>query len=169
MIRNKKGDVTDMLVFLVVIFILAIGLFILAFIIPQITDGLEQAGLNSSSEGANAINRLSDVGTVTIQRGFFLLFMGLIASTMITSFFARTHPIFLFLYILVAGMTVFLGVYLGRAYNQMTESSVFAETLASQTLINIVMSNILTIVVAVSALSMIIVFAKFSAGGGQRI
>lgn len=168
-LRNKKGDVTDMLIFIVLIFILAIGLFIFAFIIPQISSGLNDAGLNSSTEGSSAISSLGDFGTITIQRGFFLLFAGLIISTMVTSFFARTHPIFLFLYILILGITVFLGVYLGNAYQDLTEISIFADTLASQTLINIVMNNIITIVIAVGALSMIIVFAKFSTGGGQKI
>ncbi len=168
-LRNKKGDVTDMLVLIVVVFILAIGLFIFAFIIPQIGSGLNDAGLNGTTEGASAITSLSNFGTITIQRGFFLLFVGLIISTMVTSFFARTHPIFLFLYIMILGITVFLGIYLGRAYQDLTEISVFADTLASQTLINIVMNNIITIVIAVGALSMIIVFAKFSTGGGQRI
>lgn len=169
MIRNKKADVTDMLIFLIVLFILVIGLFTLAFIVPEITSGLNAAGLNSSSEGAGAITSLSNFGTITIQRGFFFLFVGLIISTMVTSFFARTHPIFLFLYISVLGVTVFLSVYLGRAYQQFTEISVFAETLSTQGLMNIVMSNIITIVIAVGAMSMIIVFSKFTTGGAQRV
>lgn len=158
-----------MLVFIVVIFILFTGFFIFAYIVPQISDGLKSAGMNTTSEGANAIDSLSDFGTVTIQRGVFLLFAGLIISTMVTSFFARTHPIFLFLYIMILGVTVFLGVYLGRAYNQMTHVEIFADTLASQTLMNIVMNNIITIVIAVGALSMIIVFSKFSTGGVQKL
>ncbi len=166
---NKKGDVTDMLIFIVVVFILAVGLFIFAFVVPQITDGLNDAGLNSSTEGAFAINSLSDFGTITIQRGFLLLFAGLIISTMVTSFFARTHPLFLFLYILILGITVFLGIYLGNAYQQLTDTAIFVDTAASQGLINIVMNNIITIVIAVGALSMIIVFAKFSTGGSQRV
>ncbi len=168
-LKNKKGDITDMLIFIVVVFVLGLGLFIFAYIVPQISSGLNDAGMNSSTEGANAITSLSNFGTVTIQRGFFLLFAGLIISTMVTSFFARTHPIFLFLYILILGITVFLGIYLGNAYQQMTELPIFADTLASQGLINIVMSNIITIVIAVGALSMIIVFSKFTTGGGQRV
>lgn len=166
---NKRGDVTDILIFLVLMFVLSIGFFIIAFVVPQITDGLSEAGLNGTTEGAFAISSLSDFGTVTIQRGFFLLFVGLIIGTMVSSFFARTHPIFLFLYIFMLGITVFVGIYLGRAYNQFSETPVFADTLASQGLINIVMSNIITIIIAVGALSMIIVFAKFTTGGGQRI
>ncbi len=158
-----------MLVFLIVLFILAIGLFIFAFVVPQISDGLGEAGLNQTSEGKGAIDSLSDFGTISIQRGFFLLFAGLIISTMVTSFFARTHPIFLFLYIAVLGVTSFIGVYLGNAYKTFSETPLFAETLATQGLINIVMSNIITITIAVGVLSMVIVFSKFSTGGGQRV
>ncbi len=169
LMKDKRADITDMLIFLIVIFILAIGFFTFAFIIPQISDGLNAGGLNNTSEGASAISSLASFGTVTIQRGFFLLFAGLIIGTMVSSFFARTHPIFLFLYILVLGITVFLAVYLGGAYQDLTETPIFVDTLASQGLINIVMSNIITIVIAVGGSSMIIVFAKFSTGGGQRV
>lgn len=163
---NRKGDVTDILIFLIVMFILVIGFFILAYIVPQVTNGLGEAGLNNSAEGANAINSLSNFGTVGIQRGFFLLFVGLIMSTLITSFFSDTHPIFMFLYIFVLIITVFLGVYLGSAYQQMTSIEVFAQTLETQTIMNAVMNNILSIVIGVGVLSMIIVFAKFSSRGG---
>ncbi len=169
LLKNKKGDVTDMFVFLLVVFIFAIGLFIFAFIVPQITGGLNDAGLNSTSEGAGAIDSLSSFGTITIQRGFFLLFAGFIISTMVTSFFARTHPLFLFLYILVLGITTFLGVYLGNTYQTFSNTPLFADTLATQGLINIVMNNIITITIAVGVLSMIIVFSKFSTGSVQRV
>lgn len=166
---NKRGDVTDMLVLVIVLFILAIGLFIFAFIVPEIADGLNDAGMNSSSEGASAITSMGNFGTVTIQRGFLLLFMGLIASTMITSFFARTHPIFLFLYIFILALSIFIAVYLGDAYQQMISTPIFVDTVASQGLISLIMNHILTITLAVGVLSMIIVFSKFSTGGGQRV
>ncbi len=166
LIKEKRGDLPDMLVWLVSIFILAIGLFIFAFITPTITNALADAGLNDSTEGAQAINSVSDIGTVTIQRGFFFLFVGLSISVMITSFLSRTHPIFLFLYILFLAITIVLGTYLGNAYDQLTRIPVFADTLQSQTLINLVMDNLLIISLAIGALSFIIVFAKFRSGTG---
>lgn len=163
----KKGDITDMLVFVIVLFILAVGLFIFAYTIPTIADGLNDAGLNNSVEGANAITEMSNVGTITIQRGFFLLFMGLMAGTMISAFFVRTHPIFLFLYIIFLAISIFIGTYFGNAYDTLTEIDIFASTLGSQTLINLVMDNLIKITLGVGALSMIIVFAKFSSLGGR--
>lgn len=167
-LKNKKGDVTDSLVLLITITIFAIGFFILAFVIPQITDGLKVADMNSTSEGASAIDQLENLGVVGIQRGFFLLFVGLIISTLISSFLTRTHPIFLFLYIIFLALTVFLGTYLGNVYETVSNTAPLSNILSSQGLITVVMENIITIMIAVGALSMIIVFAKFSSirGGG---
>lgn len=167
---QKKGDLTDIMVFLISVFILAIGLFIFGYVIPTIADGLNDAGMNSSTEGANAIDEMGKIGTVTIQRGFFLLMVGLIMSMMVTSFLTRTHPIFLFLYIFLFGVSIFLGTYLGNAYESFSQTPIFAETLAQQTVINTVMSNLIKITLAAGAISLIIVFAKFSSGraGGAQ-
>ena len=166
--QTKKGDLPDMLIFLVSITVLAIGLFVFAFIIPTISTGLGNAGLNDSAEGIVAVNALSDIGTRVIQNGFFLLFVGLIMGTMISSFLARTHPIFLFLYIIFLGITVFLATYLGNAYETLANTPIFADTLASQSLINLVMNNLVKISLGVGALSMVILFSKFTSGRGRQ-
>ena len=165
-IKRKKGDLPDMLIFMVTVFILAIGLFIFSFIIPEITDGLAEAGLNESSEGFDAIQQVNEIGTVVIQRGFFFLFVGLIIGVMITSFLSSTHPIFFFMYILFLAVTIFIATYFGNAYQQLISNPIFVERMADQTLINVVMDNIVLITLAVGALSFIIIFAKFRSSGG---
>ncbi len=168
--KNKKADVTDMVTFLLLIFIIGVGLFIMVFAIDSIAEGLRTGGLNNTDEGSNAIDELEKFGTVQLQRGFMLFFVGLILSTMISSFLVRVHPIFLFLYILFLILTVFLGTYLANAYDQMRNIPLFADQLANQTLINVVFENMVPILVGVGALSLFIVFAKFSSfiGGRQQ-
>ncbi len=160
--EDKRGDVTDMIIFLISIFTFAIILFIFTFVISEISDGLRTSGMNNTAEGSDAIDQLDDFGVLGIQRGFFLLFIGFIIITLLTSFLVRTHPIFMFLYIFILGLTIFIGTFLGNAYNDMVNNPVFAEQLVSQTLFHLVMDNIVTILLAVGALSMIIVFSKFS-------
>ncbi len=171
MVRYKKGDLPDMLIFLVTTFIFAIGLLIFAFVIPEISSGLISAGMNSTSEGATAIDELTELGVNGMQKGFLFLFTGFIMGLMISSFLVRTHPIFIFLYIIFLGITLFLGTYVGNAFEQVATSSALANTTASNGLITIVMQNIVGITLAVGALSMIIIFAKFSnigSGGGRN-
>ena len=169
-LETKKGDLPDILIFLVSVVILAVGLFVFAFVIPTIANELGNAGLNNSVEGVSAVREMSDIGTQTIQNGFFLIFVGLVMGTMISSFLARTHPIFVFLYIIFLGITIFLATYLGNFYESITEIELFAETLASQSLINLVMNNLVTITLGVGALSMVILFSKFTSGtsGGRQ-
>lgn len=163
--EDKKGDVTDMLIFLILTFTFAVVLFVFSFAVTEISEGLRIGGMNNTIEGSNAIDQLDDFGVLGIQRGYFLLFIGFVISTLLTSFLVRTHPVFMFLYIFILGLTIFIGTFLGNAYDDLISNPIFADQLASQTLINLVMNNVITILVAVGALSMIVVFSKFSSFG----
>ena len=165
MLKGKKGDITDMLALLVTVFVLAVGLFIMAWIIPSITSGLRTANLNNSVEGTSAINTLNDFGINGIQRGFFWLFIGLCISVLISSFYIDTHPVWLFLYIIFLGITVLIGTYLGNTYQSMLSISAFDGF--QQGYITLVMSHIVQIMIGVGAVSFIIIFGKFAFFGGS--
>ena len=70
LINSKKGELTDILIFVITMFILAVGLLIMIFVIPNISNGLRTAGLNNSAEGINALNSFDEIGTGTINNGF---------------------------------------------------------------------------------------------------
>jgi len=161
-LKSKKGDLPDMLIFIVTLFVFAIGLLVMAYVIPAISNGLGTAGLNESDGGYDAIEELNELGVNGLQKGFFFLMVGLIMSTMITSFLTRSHPIFLFMYIFFLGITLFLGAYLGNAFEQFASSPVLVDTLGTQGMISVVMQHIVLITLIAGALSMIIMFAKFS-------
>lgn len=171
MLEFKKGDLPDMLIFVLTIFIFAIGLLIFAFVIPQIADGLDTAGMNNT-QAQDTVAELTELGVNGMQKGFLFLFTGFVMGLMISSFLVRTHPIFIFMYVIFLGLTVFLGTFIGNAFEQVATSPALAATAADQTLITIVMQNIVLISLAVGALSMIIIFAKFSgfgSSGGSQI
>jgi len=168
MIKSKKAQITDMLIWVITIFILAVGLFIIMYIIPQISQGLRIAGLNNSVQGSNAINAMDTFSSHTINNGFLMLFVGLIISILITSFLVKTHPIFLILYIFFLGITILLSFYLGNAYNQLVTNPIFSSMMNQPTYSNWILSHIAEITVAVGALSMVIVFSKFYTYGGSR-
>ena len=164
---NRKGEITDVMIFLITIFILAIGLFFMIFIIPYISGGLATSGLNNSLEGAAAIQSLTGF-TATVDNGFLMLFVGLIISVLITSFLVRTHPIFIILYILFMVLTIIISFYLGNAYYDMVQNPILSTALVNSNYINLIMSHIAEITVAVGILSIIIVFSKFSTFGGTQ-
>lgn len=157
--KNKRGDVTDIMVLVIVLFVLAIGFFIISYTIPYITNGLRLAHLDNTPEGANAINQLDFFGTHGIQAGFFWLFIGLSIATLISAFYVNTHPIWLFMYIIFLIISVIIGAYLANAYQSMTALDTFQGW--SQYYMTAVMQNIVYIIIGVAALSFIIIFTKF--------
>ena len=166
-IKGKKGDITDMLSFLVTIIGLAIGLFIMAWVIPKITDGLNSANLNNSAEGKAAIQKLEDYGYNGIQKGFFWLFIGLCIATLISAFYVDTHPVWLVIYIIILGITIVLAAYLANAYEQVILNPAFEGF--EQGYITMIISNIVRILVGVGAASIVIIFGKWAYfSGGSR-
>jgi hypothetical protein len=165
--KGKKGDLPDLLIFVILIFILGAGLFVLSFVIPAITDGLLTGGLNTTAEGQAAIDTLTTYGTEGLQNGFLLLFAGLILATLISSFFVKTHPAFIFLYIIFLGLTVFVGTYLQNAYQVLIENAAFSGIVDGQGGITTVFENLTNIIIGVGVLSIVIIFGKFSSFGNR--
>ena len=161
---NKKGDILDSFSFLIILVILGLGFFVIAWIIPNITTGLGNAGLNNTAEGKNAITQLENFGLNGIQKGFFWLFIGLCIAELVSAFYLDSHPIWLFMYLIFLALTIVIGAYLGNMYETIITNSAFAGF--SQSYITLIMQNLLKITLAVGALSIIIIFAKWSYGGG---
>ena len=165
LIKGKKGDITDPLIFLVTIFVFAVILSVIIFLVPQIFGGLEDAGLNNTAEARSSIETMKSFGSTTLQNGFFLLVIGLIMATLISSFLVDRHPIFLFLYILILGITVFVGVYLANAYDTLRNTDALSGVLATQGLMNSVMDNLIVIIIGMGVLSIVITFSRFRGAG----
>lgn len=159
-IKNKKGDVTDILSLVIIAFVLIIGFFIIAFIVPYVTNGLRIAGLNNTAEGASAINSLEDYGVNGIQTGVTWLFFGLCIATLISAFYADTHPIWLWLYIIFLVIAIILAGYLANAYQTIIESSYFANF--SQNMTTTLMQYSVYIYIGVACLSFILIFTKWA-------
>lgn len=166
---NKKGDITDILSLVIIAFVMVVGFFCIAFIIPYITNGLSNAGLNNSVEGANAISSLYDFGVTGIQKGVTWLFIGLCISILISGFYADTHPIWLFLYIIFLIISVTLAGYLANGYQTIISNDLF--NAFQQTFLTTIMQHSVKIYIFVACLSFILIFTKFaySRGGGETI
>ncbi len=166
-LKQKKGDLSDTLIFVIAAFIFGVGMFVLMYAVPQIADGLRTAGLNSTVETNNAINSIDGFNT-TINYGTFFVFIGLLISIFITSFLVRSHPIFMIMYILFMPASIILSVYLGNAYNTLALNPAFASIYSQANLINLFFEHLVKITLVANILSMIIVFSKFSSSGGNQ-
>jgi hypothetical protein len=163
---RKKGDVVDILSLVIILFVIVIGFFTISFIVPYITNGLRNAGLNNSAEGTSAINQLHDFGVNGIQQGVFWLFLGLCIATWISAFYSDTHPIWLFLYVIFLIISIIIAGYLANAYQTIIGSEIFGGW--SQNFMTTIMQYIVPIIIGVACLSFIIMFAKWSYFSGRQ-
>jgi hypothetical protein len=164
---QKKGDLTDIILFVIGAFIFGVIMFTLIYIVPQIGEGLNTAGLNNTPEMRSAIGSISTFTSI-INYGTFFVFVGLLISIMITSFLVRSHPVFLIMYLFFIPISIILAVYLGNAYNTLATNAIFISTYGQASLINLFFANLVKITLVANFLSLIIVFAKFGSAGGQN-
>ena len=166
-IKQKKGDLSDTLLFVITAFIFGVGMFVLMFVVPQISSGLRTAGLNDSTAMTNAINSIDSFVSI-INYGTFFVMIGLLMSILITSFLVRTHTVFLVMYILFIPISIILAVYLGNAYNTVATNTAFTAVYANASMINLFFENLVKITLVANFISIIIVFSKFSTFGGTQ-
>jgi len=161
---NNKGSIEDIFFFIVTLLGLAIFLIIVAYTIPQVTDGLAKTDINNS-EAARAMFAESDRTMDKLDPVYLIIFAGLIISIFITSFMINSHPIFIPIYILLMGFAVIIGVIANHVYDQFVANADLAVVAASQTYMVAIMDYFIPILVAVGIISMIIIFAKPFQGG----
>lgn len=162
---NKKGDVSDVITIIVIVFFLAVSLVVAAFANDKIKHVVQDTALNQSNSAKTIIASLDYITTTGVQRGFTLIFAFLIIGMMLSSFLVRVHPVWIFLYILFLGFAIVITVPLANAYQAIIESGALAEVAAQQTMITFVMQHSIKILIGAAVLSWIILFAKPLEGG----
>ena len=160
MLRNKRGDVTDTLMFLIVLFFVAISLVITLYTNSIIQNVISTTALNESTAYASINTSFTMIQEYSVQRGFVLFFGILVIGIIVSSFLIRVNPVFIFIYIFILGIAIFTSIYLANTYALMVENPLFAEISTNYTMITWVMQNVVTILLAVGGLSMIIIFGK---------
>lgn len=166
MIKGKKGDVTDTLMILIIIFFLAVSFIVVLYTNSKIQEVIDTTVLNQSAAYSSISAGLSYINSTVVQRGFVLFFAILCIGVVVSSFLVRVHPVFIFIYIIMLGFTVFVAVFLANSYQAVIENAELAVIAANQGMINYIMQNIIKIIIGVGALSMVIVFSKIFTGGG---
>lgn len=174
LIKNKRGDVTDIVVFMIVVATLAISFIVVIYANNEIRSVISDTALNESPSADSILSSFENLNNNTTQNGFIFMFAIFIVAIMLSAFLVRFHPAFIFLYILILGITIFVSLYLSAVYDIFEESPIFSSITSQQSKISFVMNNFEFIILAVGILSMIVAFAKlpgqtFGIEGGSDI
>jgi len=161
---NKKGSIEDIFFLIVTLLGLALFLIIIAYTIPQVTDGLAETDINNSA-AARAMFAESDNTMDKLDSVYLIIFAGLVISIFIVSFMIHSHPIFIPIYILLMGFAIIIAVIANHVYDQFAANADLTVVAANQPFMVAIMNNFIGIVTVVGVLSMIIIFAKPFQGG----
>ena len=164
---EKKADVTDMVVVMLIMFFLAFSFIVVIFVNNQLYEIITTTALNESSVASGIASSFNTVNTIVVQRGYVLFMSILIIGVVGSAFLVRIHPAFIFLYIIVLSFTIFVSIFLGNAYDKFTDITELGAVAATQPMINFFMQNAVIVVLAVGALSMLVVFSKVFPAAGE--
>jgi hypothetical protein len=162
--KNKTGDITDGLVFVVIIFVISVFFISISYIFPIVTTALNDSSLNAGVESQEAIDNLDYMAKGGLNSGFIIFFGGLILVQVISAAFVRQSPIFLVIYFFTMVIAGLLAIFLGNAFDLIQENSTLQSVFDDQPAIEFVMDNILIITLAINVLTIVILFSKVGQG-----
>jgi hypothetical protein len=93
----------------------------------------------------------------------------LIIGQIISSFLVKYHPVFIVLFILIAGFSVFISFVLGNAYSAFVNAEEINDVASHYTTMNWIWQHIGVIMSAISALNLIVLFARLPGGGTEPL
>lgn len=166
--QEKKGDVTDIMTVGFWLLILGIGIFAVMFIIFQIVPSLKSTVIGDNADASSALDSLNTYGSLAVPGTFLIVFFALILGVLISSFFVRTHPIFIPVYILFALVSIIVAVVVGNVWGNLKDVSEFSSVISTNTitqLMDVIISNIVLVTLVFFIITLVVIFAK--PGSGQ--
>jgi hypothetical protein len=165
---KRKGDPTDIPLFLIIIFFVAISVVVALYVNGIIqNDVIGNTALNTSSAYSSINESFNNINVYATQRAFVLFFGLLVVGILVSSFLIRVHSAFIFIYIITLGTAILVSVYLANTYALVVSNPEFASFAANYATITWMMQHIVKILIGVGALSMVIIFGKI--GGGNSV
>lgn len=161
-IKNKKG-IADILVFVIIVFSIAIGLFVFHFVNKNIHDTLKpelttEESQTALTEGVTKLNNMLDSLV-------FIIFIISVALIIITSFLVNVHPVFFVFYLILIPLALILAVILSNTYTEITTQEEFNQTVSSFKMTNFIMNKLPLFTLIVISVSAVIVFGKIAIPG----
>jgi len=163
--RNTKGSPTDIVLLLIMLFFLAVSMFIALYANTKMQEVISTTVLNESAAYDSINDSFEYVNSFVVQRGVVLFFAILCIGIMISSFLVKVHPIFIFIYIITLGVAIFVSMYLANTYEMVVTNATLSVIASKYTMVTFIMQHVAKILLAVGAMSFIILFGKIGGGG----
>ena len=161
--RNKRGSVADIIFIAVVLFVFVLIILLLAPVYREI-----HADLNATAYAENKPQEVKDIINQNTPDDYIGLFDVIILTVMvllsvavfILAFMINTHPALYFVTLLILGFIVFISASFSNVYEDIASSDSVSSEADKFTYTNYIMFNFPVIMMALSFIIMVIMYAK---------
>ena len=150
----------------VLVFVFAIAFFIGKFAMSTVSDAI--TSIPTIAGHQEVVDALEDTDETMGRADYviFGLFIGLVLAMIVGSYFMASHPILMFVYIIVVVISVIAGAFMSNAWETTTQLSVFGSTISEFPISNNLLSYLPFYNAVVGIIGIIIMFAKYNREGG---
>lgn len=164
--RNKKGNVFDIIFYIFVMFVIAITILIAAFIMSSFNTKI-QASPELSADSKTVFSDQATRFPILFDNVIIFIMTGLAMVTVISAFFIRSHPIFFFFSFLALGITIAFGAIFSNVYYGFMTDPQLATTAVGFTKMNYLMTRLPLVATIMGGIVLLVLYGKFNSGGGS--
>ena len=155
-------------VFGVMVFALAVGLFLIKFVSDDLVDNmLANEQINQTEGTVDALTAVKTDVTSKFDWVFFSLFAGLILVMLILSWIFAGNPIFMILWVIVLLLSMLLSPILSNVWSTLIEHAQFGTLSLSFPITNHVMTYLPLYLAVVGIAGLVLMFSRRGGGGGE--
>ena len=159
--------VRDVLLIGVLVFVLALGFFVIKFTADTVIAKMVSIPqINQSADTVKSLQGITTGVTNKLDMVVFGVFIGLVIALIITGWFVGGIPIFAFIYSLIVIMGVIFSTVLANVWQTITAKAVFGATLSSFPISNHILNYLPLYTAVIGFIGLVVMFAKpaFSPG-----
>jgi len=174
-IRNKKSQTGFETWFLVIVVLLAFGLFFVVLnkawtaVKPELQTGLDSSLVGHDTSNVNITQVLNQTTTTNrlYDKLIPFIIIGLFGFVMITAGAIIRHPIMIFVGIIILGVVITLAIVYSNIYNELSSSASFSDEKANLPITDKFMQYLPLIVFLMAlGITIAIIWSRNSPGGG---
>ena len=166
--KQKKGDIFQILIVLIIIFIVALIGFITLTLTTRVNTFWDDSGLlNDTAVGTKAIDTLQDTAPRTTDYAILFLFLGMNIGVVISAVRTNFTPVTIILFIFLTLISIIVAAGMVNMYQGLAQTPSVADIGESLTFTGFLFSKYLPLLITIiSAFVMLIMYGK---SGGDII
>ena len=164
---NKKGDISSIIIMIVVLLALGLGAIIFSYTFKEVTNELKEMPQFSNDTVEN-IEEVQGKTIPLLDYFIFFTFIALLIGLIISSIYIDTHPALAIIFIIVLVVAIVLAGIFANVYMTVGENSVIASTYSDFRMTTFLMENFPLFILITGAIILIVLYGK-SKGGAVAV